>query len=356
MRNPILTTCLLALLLAAGNASAAVICAATSSAIRQALAIAGSNGESDTIRIIIGTYSATSGAIAFPYTTEENHALTIEGGYTFGCGVRVDKAALTVLSGSGMRQVMRLYSYSSGAVTVRNLTIEDGESDAPGAGLSIEGPTGMFFQGFTGSATVERVIFLGNRSAAEAGGLRIANRVGSVAVRGNLLAFNRCSENHCAVRIESRGNSPNTVLFGGNTVALNTCNAGASLCDSGGAYFSGEQHAVIYDNLFAFNTDEDIRIDDPEVDADLYFNNIDDVFGTPGSEVGTLNVANPEFVDALAEDFHLQPTSPLRNNGNAPFPLPSVDLDGGPRIIESAPDLGAYEIPDVLFVDGFDGG
>ena len=72
-------------------------------------------------------------------------------------------------------------------------------------------------------------------------------------------------------------------------------------------------------------------------------------------QIGTLTVANPRFVDALAEDFRLQPTSPLRIQGFAPFALPSVDLDGKSRIVESAPDLGAYETPDCLFVDGFDG-
>jgi hypothetical protein len=32
-----------------------------------------------------------------------------------------------------------------------------------------------------------------------------------------------------------------------------------------------------------------------------------------------------------------------------------VDLDGKQRIVGSAPDLGAYEVPDFIFVDGFDG-
>lgn len=354
MRDRVVVAGLLTFFLTLGNASAAVFCAATSSAIRQALVTAGSNGESDTIRIIIGTYSASSGDIAFPYTANESRAITIEGGYTFGCAVRVDKAYLTVLSGSGVRQVMRFNSQGNGTVSVKNLTIEDGESAAPGAGLSIEGPTGEFFVGFIGNAIIERVVFLGNRSAAEAGGLRISTRGGNMTVRGSLFAFNRCGESHCALWLQNRDDSPDTVLFGGNTVALNTCSPGAPLCESGGARFSGEQNAVIYDNLFAYNSNEDLLLEDPEVEADLYYNNIDEIAGSPDSQVGTLNVANPGFVDALAEDFRLQPTSPLRNKGNAPFPLPGVDLDGRQRIVESAPDLGAFEIPDYLFVDGFD--
>ena len=342
------------LFMAAGCASAAEFCAATTTMIRQALAIAASNGESDLIRIVIGTYAPTTGAIAFPYSTNESHALSIEGGYTFGCGLRVDNAGLTVLGGSGTRQVMRFHSQGSGAISVKNLTIEDGESAARGAGLSIEGPTGPFFVGFEGSATVERVIFLGNRSGAEAGALAIATGGGNVTVRGNLVAFNQCSGGHCSLWIESRASEPINVIFGGNTVALNTCSFGAPSCDSGGARFLGQQDAVIYDNLFAFHSGEDLSLDTPAVEAELYYNNIEVLVGNPDTEVGTLDVDNPEFVDALAEDFRLQPTSPVRNKGNAPYPLPGVDLDGNPRIIESAPDLGAYEIQDVLFADGFD--
>jgi hypothetical protein len=345
---------LFVLFLASGHAIAAVFCAATTSSIQQAFAIAGSNDEADTIRIVIGSYAPAAGSIAFSYSSNEGRALTIEGGYTFGCGQRIDKAGLTVLSGSGSRQVVRVYGQGSGTVTVRNLTIEDGNAPTPGAGLSVEGPTGGFFVGFTGSVTVERVIFLGNRSTAAPGGLAIATRGGIIAVRGNLFAFNQCGDDNCALWIQSLAEDPLTVIFGGNTVALNTCISGSG-CNSGGARFLGEQNAVIYDNLFAFHSGGDLSLQNPAVNADLYYNNIEVVIGSADTEVGTIDVANPEFVDALAEDFRLLPTSPLRNLGNAPFPLPGVDLDGKPRIIESAPELGAYEILDVLFADGFDG-
>lgn len=129
---------------------------------------------------------------------------------------------------------------------------------------------------------------------------------------------------------------------------------GGPLCDSGGARFSGEQNAVIYDNLFALHSGDDLRLESPDVAAALYYNNIEELAGTPTIQIGTLSVANPEFVDALAYDFHLQRTSPMRNMGDATFPLPTIDLDGNRRIVESAPDLGAYEIQDFLFADGFD--
>ncbi len=346
---------LVAALLGAGNAPAAVICAATTNAIRQALSVAETNGEADTIRIIIGSYAPTTGSVAFSYSSVQGNALTIEGGWTFGCGERVDRADLTVLGGSGARPVLDIGTNGFGSVKIRNLSIKDGKSAQRGAGLSILAGTNPFAAAFTGTITVERVVFLFNRSAAEAGALVVDTSGGNVAVRGNLIAFNRCGDDNCALLIHSRDPAPVPVLFGGNTIALNTCIPGASSCNSGGARFTGQQSAVIYDNLFALHSGGDLSLQNPVVEADLYYNNIEVLIGNPDSETGTVNVANPQFVDALAEDFRLKPTSPVRNLGNAPFPLPGVDLDGKPRIIESAPDLGAYETPDYLFVDGFDG-
>lgn len=344
----------LALFLAAGSAHPAEFCAATTNMIRQALTTAGSNGEADIVRIVIGTYTPTTGSVAFPYSTDEGHALTIEGGYTFGCTERVDRADYTVLSGGGARPVVRIVSNGSGAVTVRNLSIKDGESAGHGAGLDIDGPGLPFFVGFTGSINVERVAFLFNRTGDDAGGMYLATRDGSITVRGNLFAFNRCSGDNCALQIHSGAADPINVRVGGNTVTLNTCNLGASSCNSGGARFTGPQNLLLYDNLFALHSGGDISLQNPAVSADLYYNNYEVMIGSADVEVGSLNVANPGFVDALGEDFRLQPTSPLRNQGFAPYALPGVDLDGKPRIVESAPDLGAYETQDVLFADDFE--
>jgi len=356
MKNPIVFAIGFALVSGTTVARAAEFCVNSGNAIRQALAIAQANGEGDTIKIMTGTYGATSGSVAFPFTTNQNGALSIEGGYGIGCLSKQDNAKLTVLSGSGVRQVMRLFATGTGAISVKNLSIEDGEAEGEGAGLWIGGSTNPFSTGYNGSIVVERVILLFNRSAANAGGLAVSTGGGGMTLRGNLLAFNRCGGNHCSLRVESRASSDDPILvyFGGNTVTLNTCNLGASLCDSGGARFTGPQNAVIYDNLFALHNGEDLSLQSPAVNALLSYNNIEVIVGTPTSATGTFTYANPQFIDALAENFRLQPTSPVRNKGNAPYPLPSIDLDGLSRIVDSAPDLGAYESRDALFTNGFD--
>ena len=64
-----------------------------------------------------------------------------------------------------------------------------------------------------------------------------------------------------------------------------------------------------------------------------------------GGFVGTGNInADPLFANPAAADYHLNPASPCVNAGSASVPnLPATDLDGAPRNVAGAPDMGAYE-------------
>jgi hypothetical protein len=337
-------------------ASAVVFCVSGSASLGLALSTAESNGVADEIRIAAGTYVVSSGSTAFSYDTSESHALTIEGGWIPGCAQRIDDASRTVLSGSGARKVVRLFASGSGAIRVANLTIADGDSSAAGAGLFVGGPTSPFQAPFEGAITIERVVFKFNRSTTAPGALYVSTRSGSIALRGNVFVYNRCSDSNCSLQVHSRAPSsdPISVNLSGNTLAFNTCNLGAPLCDSGGALLSGNQRARIYGNLFAFHAGEDLSFNSATVDADLYYNNIEVLVGTPSSQVGTTTIANPGFVDALGEDFRLTGNSPVLDLNNAPLPSLSIDLDGNPRVVGSAPDLGAYEFRPTIFGDGFE--
>ncbi|HEY3412760.1 MAG TPA: DUF1565 domain-containing protein [Armatimonadota bacterium] len=76
-----------------------------------------------------------------------------------------------------------------------------------------------------------------------------------------------------------------------------------------------------------------------------------------GGYSGTGNFTrDPVFVNAAAGNYRLQSTSPCINVASAAAPnLPAIDLDGAPRIIGAAPDMGAYEFlsstPPLWFVD-----
>ena len=63
--------------------------------------------------------------------------------------------------------------------------------------------------------------------------------------------------------------------------------------------------------------------------------------GYPGA--GNID-QDPRFVDPAAGDLHLLSCSPARDAGRFTLSLPLTDLDGKPRVVGPAPDMGAYEI------------
>jgi hypothetical protein len=66
---------------------------------------------------------------------------------------------------------------------------------------------------------------------------------------------------------------------------------------------------------------------------------------THGTNVNFINtlIGDPAFKDPAANDFHIGFTSAARDAGTANFITTTQDIDGGPRPIGSAPDIGADE-------------
>jgi hypothetical protein len=66
---------------------------------------------------------------------------------------------------------------------------------------------------------------------------------------------------------------------------------------------------------------------------------------------------NPQFVNPVHANFHLQPGSPAIDAGSnsPPGGLGPTDLDGNPRVINGTVDIGCYEAG-FVFHDGFESG
>jgi len=61
-------------------------------------------------------------------------------------------------------------------------------------------------------------------------------------------------------------------------------------------------------------------------------------------------VADPMFLDYANGNYRLQPGSPCMNAGTNVFEPSDVDLDGAPRMVDGAVDMGAYEVQHAIFV------
>jgi hypothetical protein len=340
----------LALIAAPRLVHAAVFCVGNSTQLQSALSTSGSNGESDTIRVKTGTYTGTGSSVAFAYSTSEDFGLSILGGYVDAgavvCGGRLADPALTVISGSGVRQAMRLSpaSGTEGPIRVDRLTLRNGNALERGGGIFIGA------NNFVGRIAIERVYF-DHSEAAFGGGLSIIGG-SAVVVRNNLFNGNTASGGGANAEVTNNAIDPNllTVEIGNNTVFGGHCDGS---CSTGGFVLSGTMHGVLFNNLFAMNDGNDVQILLPSTEIDLIHNNINQLSGTPGLQAGNLNIINPQFVDFLVDDFHLKESSPMRNAGDETNSVGVDAFDGIDRVLEGAVDIGAYEVQP-LFANGFE--
>lgn len=205
-----------------------------------------------------------------------------------------------------------------------------------------------------GHATLD---VLGNRidAAGYNGGILLLQdgAAGSVEARivNNLVAGTIAITGPQPAGISLRANAGSgDVLVLNNTLAGN--DAGFIATAAAGATLTG----VLANTLVAGNGDSGIVIDAGITtgfvnEYNLVFGNGSNTF-VPGP--GTVQ-ADPLF--AGAGDYRLQAGSPARDAGNdARVPADIVtDLAGGPRITGPDVDIGAYELSDLIFADGFEG-
>jgi hypothetical protein len=341
-----------ALALIIADAQAATFCVDTGPELQQALMTAASNGEADTVKVELGIYEGSS-AVAFAYSSSQNFAVTVAGGYLPGCALQFPDPSLTELSGSDARQVLSMQgtSASSGAQALSNLTIRDGSTSQPGAGLVIGGGAG-----FSGTVSVSRVVFSRNVSTSFGGGMSLYSE-GLVNILNNLFLLNRCSIGNCAFTATVNASSPTgfRAYFGNNTIVGNACTSGSG-CSFTGARYGGSASSVFYNNVFAANALGDLALQNfSGGSTELYNNNVVSISGTPPALMaGNIAFANPQFVDLLNDDLRPTFDSPLRNAGISEFALLHQDLAGVDRVNEFRVDIGAYENVQRIFLDGFE--
>lgn len=152
-------------ILCRARAEAATFCANNTAEFNAHLLTARDNGVDDVIRIAQGTYVGN-----FRHTA--NNSITIEGGYTVGCGSRVLNAANTILDGNATGPTLTLNSNIASTLIVDGLTIQNGFVGASGP-TAPNGPNGggLWTRTVNGTIIVANTIVRNNFAYQDGGGI-----------------------------------------------------------------------------------------------------------------------------------------------------------------------------------------
>jgi hypothetical protein len=316
---------------------AANFCVVTPEQFRAALSSASDNSESDVIRLREGISLFDQTGTGFRANLFDGQSLTISGGWSTDCSSRAAGRRSTISPQSDSAGLVLINESNSGAATVRVefITFINGMSGTAAGGLTIQA-----LQGAATLVVVENNVFVANENTGSgAGGLQVSVS-GTVAVRGNQFSLNRGGQG--AAQLSSNGA---TVRFSHNTLFNNDSTAAVP---TGGVWFSGGSIHEVDNNLFWQNQQPDLRGVSGQT-LRLRHNNYASLISPslPAIEIGS------RYVDPLFEGSNtakLTEASPMINAGisNPPAGLPPESLDGLVRVQQGIPDIGAFEISQLL--------
>jgi hypothetical protein len=330
-------------------------CVHNATELQSALAAASASNNTDehVIHVRMGTYMVPSGGFEFVQNT--NHRLDLEGGFFGlnggpGCDLQLQAAAGTILDGRGDQTIFNVISNgaTSGNITFRYLKFQHAGGDAEAFRVVMLSNTSIL--------RVENSLFIDNATTDTT--LDILNVNGLTYFLDNAVVANTVQANlgQEAVRIESGPGAAIAAYINNNTIAGNIDTNGLGV--TGLAIVGGSNFDVA--NNILWNSDYcDINAwsepGDPLPAVNYDDNDIDSAcVAVPPPGTGTIQ-ADPLFIDATNGNFRLRPDSPARDAGDnsPPGTTRNIDLDGLPRVVGRV-DMGAYEVPDHIFGDGFE--
>ena len=192
-------------------------------------------------------------------------------------------------------------------------------------------------------------------------------------ISGNLIAYNGSDGFLCNTYYagECRTTMTGNYFLGNNGWGVGRQHAGTYLithrptfinnifsgnATGGAAFYSSSDRPQFINNTIFDNGSYGIRNGLPTIVNSIIWGHTDDLnvaveyvsYSDVGDgEYGGLNNnlgIDPQFVDPTADNFHILGTSPLVNAGNSgAASLPLTDMDGDPRVLETAVDIGADE-------------
>lgn len=339
-----------------------VACAATltkcvhnSTELQNYLNAAASGTDSYVLHLRAGQYLVPSGG--FFYDPQGNTNLVVEGGYVSllggaGCDLQFRSADLTQLDGRGNQTIFKVNSVSttSGSISLRYLTFQN-------AGGDVEALQ-VFSQNDTSAIRVENSIFTHNNTTYNTVDLYV--KVGKTYFIDNAVFDNIVGANlgQAAVVIHTDPSQSVLAYVNNNTIAGNRESNAApvtfGLVLQGSAGFDLANNILWNGGVCDVTADASTGGAPPAVTFDK-----DDIASycsvAPQAGAGTIQ-ADPLFANPALGNYRLQPMSPAVDTGDntPPGTTLSFDVDGLPRVVHNRVDLGAYELPDFIFADGFD--
>ena len=357
--------------LATSHAGAATYCATNISELQAALTAAANSSADDEIRIQQGIYAASQQLL---YNSPNPGWVFLSGGWvqngSTNCAQQNGIAANTVLTGSGLHQVLGLFFNPPGSVPfgprygVQNLSIRDGFGDP----ASFQRGGGL--QMFSGADIqvefwLDNVI-VANNSGYFGGGADLYVRRGLIRVVNSLFADNSAPTSafgHFSA-ISLAGDGPNGVLIANSTFAKGSCPGSGGRGCGIGVTVGGGMRLDLINTLFSDNAVSDVNIEGAASGGfgnGVAFADYSRVGATSGNLTLSQSHAltgDPRFVDAANQDFRLRDDSPFINLGLGTIPIYAYlgyDLGGSLRTRFGALDPGAWENQtwDVIFANGF---
>lgn len=332
--SPLLMLALVLGLLAAGSgARAAEFCVASTNELVSAIVLAQFNSQDNVIKLRAGTYPTPDGLTYNAFTQGD---LEITGGWNPSCTSRSPNPASTIIDRAGGDPLVDVWRLQTGSGSIRI------------SGMQFANQTRLEFSDFSTNCTrqgqrlaVDRMIF--SSTPTGTGGALLSSKCHDLDVE-NVLAV---------------GGAGLTLSLGSDE--LGTQVQHTTIVNSALGIQGGEGAIVqLYNNVLR-GLGVEVFSSTFVLARNNFWSQID--FNGAGGSLFAGSGANSTSNPQLGSDFRLLPTSPAINSGTAFVPggLPATDLDGGPRVVGSLPDCGAYEsavtdTPVITVTNNFDSG
>jgi hypothetical protein len=230
-----------------GGAQAATFCVNTAAGLRAAMQTARTNGQTDTIQIVQGTYVVTGPTGRFLH--DGNESVRVEGGYVTGCGSRVVNPANTVLDGNLIFPPLELFSNVAVSHSVDGVTVQNGRN----VGTPASNNGGLWSWNPGGTFVLTNSILTGNRASQDGGGLYLGLHVSATLIN------NTITNNIAGFGGGVYSYQVTNLTLQNNTINSNTANYSSPPGDGGGVYVDAADPAKkwvisLSGNTFVGNT------------------------------------------------------------------------------------------------------